>query len=277
MRSRWSIDELQVKFIKKEGETVNGIALMLSGLPGRANLMQASSDVSLGAKGYASYHLFGQELYITTTHISTLIVMAVLIAFAFAANRAIKNADPNKVPGPFLNVIELLVEQLDGLVISNMGAKQGPKFANYVGTIAAFILVSNISGLFGLRPPTADYGVTLPLALVTWVMIQFNGFKYQKFGKIKGLFEPFFLFFPINLISEFATPVSMSLRLFGNILSGTVMMALIYGLLPKVLTLVWPAALHAYLDLFSGAIQTFVFIMLTMVFIADAIGDEAAA
>lgn len=256
---------------------MNGIALMLSGLPGKANLIQASDDVSLGVKAYASYHLFGQELYITTTHISTVLVMIVLIAFCIAANRAIKKADPNEVPGPFLNFIELLVEMLDNLVISNMGAKHGPKFANYVGTIAGFIFISNISGLFGLRPPTADFGVTLPLALITWVMIQFNGFKYKKMGKIKGLFEPFPFFFPMNLISEFATPVSMSLRLFGNILSGSVMMALIYGLIPKVLTIAWPAALHLYLDVFSGAIQTFVFMMLTMVFIADAIGDEAAA
>ena len=256
---------------------MNGIALTLSGLPGKANLIQASGDVSLGVKAYASYHLFGQELYITTTHISTLIVMAVLIAFCVAANKAIKKADPNEVPGPFLNFIELLVEMLDNLVISNMGAKHGPKFANYVGTIAGFIFFSNISGLFGLRPPTADFGVTLPLALVTWVMIQFNGFKYKKMDKIKALFEPMPLFFPINLISEFATPVSMSLRLFGNILSGSVMMALIYGLLPKVATLIWPAALHLYLDVFSGGIQTFVFMMLTMVFVADAIGDEAAA
>ncbi len=242
------------------------------------NLIHAeSNDVSLGVKSYGQYELFGQTLHITTTHISILIVLIVLFAFSFAANRAIKKADPNKVPGPFLNIIELLVQALDNLVVSNMGAKQAPKFANYIGTLAAFIFFSNISGLFGLRPPTADYGVTFPLAVITWVMIQYNGFKYQKFGKIKGLFEPIFLFFPINLIGEFATPVSMSLRLFGNILSGTVMMALIYGLLPKVATLIWPAALHAYLDVFSGAIQTFVFIMLTMVFVADAIGDEASA
>lgn len=241
------------------------------------NLIRASNDVSLGVKSYGEYELFGQTLHITTTHISILIVLIVLFSFSIAANIAIKKADPNKVPGPFLNVIELLVESLDNLVVSNMGPKQAPKFANYVGTLAAFIFFSNISGLFGLRPPTADYGVTFPLAIITWVMIQYNGFKYQKFGKIKGLFEPIFLFFPINLIGEFATPISMSLRLFGNILSGTVMLALIYGLLPKVCTLIWPAALHAYLDVFSGAIQTFVFIMLTMVFIADAIGDEASA
>lgn len=78
----------------------------------------------------------------------------------------------------------------------------------------------------------------------------------------------------MNLISEFSTPISMSLRLFGNILSGTVMMGLIYGLLPKIITLAWPGFLHMYLDVFSGAIQTYVFCMLTMCFVADAIGDQ---
>ncbi|MCR5792685.1 MAG: F0F1 ATP synthase subunit A [Lachnospiraceae bacterium] len=241
------------------------------------NLIRADSDISLGVKAYAKYHLFGQDFYLTTTHVCILIVMAIILAFAIAVNRAAKKADPEKAPGPLMNVAEMLVEALDNLTVQNMGPKNAPKFANYIGTIAVFIFIANISGLFGLRAPTADYGVTLPLALITWVMIQFNGFKHQKMGKIKGLFEPIFLFFPINLISEFATPVSMSLRLFGNILSGTVMLSLIYGLLPKVVTLVWPAALHAYLDLFSGGIQTFVFIMLTMVFVADAIGDEETA
>ena len=85
------------------------------------------------------------------------------------------------------------------------------------------------------------------------------------------MFEPIFLFFPINVISEFATPVSLSLRLFANILSGTMMMALIYGLLPKFLFLgLVKAALHAYLDVFAGALQAYVFAMLTMVFIANA-------
>lgn len=256
---------------------MNEIALMLSGMPGRASMIQASEGVSLGVKAYASYHLFGQELYITTTYITTIIVMAVIIAFCIAANRAIKKADPNEAPSGFMNVIELLVEMLDKLVIGNMGAKHGMDFANYIGLLAGFILCSNISGLFGLRPPTADFGTTLALALMTWVQIQYNGFKYNGFGKIKALFEPIPILFPMNFIGEFSCLVSLSLRLFGNILSGSVMMALIYGLLPKLVTLVWPAALHAYLDVFSGAIQTFVFMMLSMVFIANAIGDEAAA
>lgn len=249
------------------------MALVSRGLPA-TNLIRADGNVELGASGYYKYQLFGQDLFLTTTHVSMIIVCLTLIIFGLVANRAVKKADPYKTPGVFLNILELLVQSLDNLVISNMGKKHGPKFANYIGTLAMFVLLSNLSGLFGLRAPTADYGVTLPLALITFVMIQYNGFKHQKMGKIKGLFEPIFLFFPINLIGELATPVSMSLRLFGNILSGSVMLGLVYGLLPKVATLIWPAALHAYLDLFSGAIQTFVFCMLTMVFVADGIGEE---
>ena len=78
------------------------------------------------------------------------------------------------------------------------------------------------------------------------------------------------IWLPINLISEIAVPISLSLRLFANVLSGTVMMALIYGLLPHIATLIWPAALHAYLDVFAGVLQSYVFAMLTMVFIANA-------
>lgn len=256
----------------------NGILGMSTGLG--SNLLHADSggeQVDFFIHGYSDtkFTIFGWDIYLTTTHISMIIVIATILVFAIIANRAIKKADPDKVPGPFLNVVELIVEALDGMVASSMGAKKALRFRNYIGALFLFILVCNLSGLLGLRPPTADYGVTFPLAIMTWVLIQFNGFKYQKFGKIKALFEPIFFFFPMNLISEFSTPVSMSLRLFGNILSGTVMMGLIYGLLPRVLTLIWPAALHAYLDVFSGAIQTYVFCMLTMCFVSDAIGEES--
>lgn len=255
----------------------NGILGMSAGIAdGRMFRADESEQVDFFIHGYSDtgFSFFGWDVYLTTTHISMIIVIITILVFAVFANRAIKKADPNKVPGPFLNAVELIVESLDGMVTSSMGAKKAIKFRNYVSALFLFILTCNFSGLLGLRPPTADYGVTFPLAIMTWILIQYNGFRYQKFGKIKGLFEPIFLFFPMNLISEFSTPVSMSLRLFGNILSGTVMMGLLYGLLPKVLTLIWPAALHVYLDVFSGAIQTYVFCMLTMCFVSDAIGDE---
>ncbi len=224
--------------------------------------------------GYQEVHIGDFSFWITTTHVCLAIVMVVLIAFAIVANRVIKKADYRKAPTGFLNVLEMLVETLDKLILDNMGRKLAPVFRNYVSALFLLILTCNLSGLFGLRPPTADYGVTLPLALITFFMIQYQGFKWQKMGKIKGLFEPFFLFLPVNIISEFATPISMSLRLFANILSGTMMMALIYGLMQKI-AIIWPAALHAYLDVFSGCLQAYVFAMLTMVFISNAAGDAA--
>ena len=87
------------------------------------------------------------------------------------------------------------------------------------------------------------------------------------------MFEPFPIFFPVNVISEFATPVSMSLRLFGNVLAGTIMISLWYTLLPWFMKLGIPSFLHVYFDLFSGAIQTYVFGMLTMTFITDKYAD----
>lgn len=241
-----------------------------------ATEVATESAIDIGINGYFKYTLFGKELWITNTHISIIIVMVTILIVAIIANRTIKRADPTKAPGGFLNLIELLVEKLDDLTRTNMGDEHGWKFSNYIGTLFIFLILSNISGLFGLRPPTADYGVTLALGLITFFLIHYNGFKYQKFGHIKGLFEPLPFLFPINLIGEVATPLSLSLRLFGNVLSGTVMMGLIYGLVPWFLTLAWPGVLHAYFDLFSGAIQTYVFCMLTMVFISQTFDSEEA-
>ncbi|MBQ6806445.1 MAG: F0F1 ATP synthase subunit A [Lachnospiraceae bacterium] len=234
---------------------------------GQGVLLTESADIDFMIHGVFSYELFGQTVWITTTHICVLIVMLVIIAFCLAANRAIKYA--SEVPGTFQNIVELVVEMLDNMVGGVMG-KFSPKFRNYVGTIFIFIFLSNISGLFGLRPPTADYGVTFALGIMTFTLIHYNQFKYQKVkGVIAGLCDPWPIWAPINMIGEIAVPISLSLRLFANVLSGTVMMALIYGLLSKI-AIIWPAALHVYFDLFSGAIQTYVFCMLTMTYISNA-------
>lgn len=240
-------------------------------------LLSGDTNLDFFIEGFHKLELFGQTLYITTTHICLSIVFVILIVFSIIANRAIKKADPTKPPKGFVNVLELLVEAVDNMLVDTMGPKHGPRFANYIGSLFALLLLCNLSGLLGLRPPTADFGVTFPLALISWFMIQYNGIKHQKLGKLKSLFEPVFLFFPINVISELSTPISMSLRLFGNMFSGTIMMSLIYGLLrvgSVSLAVAWPAALHAYLDVFAGALQAYVFAMLTMVFVSNQIGDE---
>ena len=234
-------------------------------------LLSADNEVDFMIHGIFSYSFFGHQVWITTTHVCCLIVLLSLMLFGFLAGRKMKHAD--EVPEGFQNFIELIVELLDGMVDGTMG-KNGANFRNYIGTIFIFILVSNLSGLLGLRPPTADYGTTLPLGRMTFTLIFFNKLKYQKVsGFIKGLCDPWVFWAPINVIGDIAVPISISLRLFANILSGTVMMALIYGLLSKI-AIIWPAALHVYFDMFSGAIQTYVFCMLTMTYISDAMTTE---
>lgn len=240
-----------------------------------AILASSADDIDFMIHGLFSYSFFGHKVWITTTHVCLLIVMLALIIFSLIVGHKFKN--PSDVPDSFQNFVELIVEKLDGVVEGVMG-KNARKFQNYIGTIFIFILVSNISGLVGLRPPTADYGVTLALGLITFVLIHFNQFKHQKMSTIwKDMCSPLPpwlpIWFPINLISEIAVPISLSLRLFANVLSGTVMLALIYGLLSWIAT-VWPAVLHVYFDLFSGAIQTYVFCMLTMTYISNQMETE---
>jgi len=231
-------------------------------------LMAGSAELDFFIHEVFGYELFGQTFYITTTHVCMLIVMLVIIAFCVAVNIAIRKA--KEIPEGILNVAEMAVDAIDNMVAGVMGKNAKP-FANYIGTIFIFIFLSNISGIFGLRPPTADYGVTFPLGVMTFTLITFNKFKYQKVkGVIAGLCDPWPFWAPINLIGDIAVPISLSLRLFANVLSGTVMMALVYGLLSQI-AIAWPAVLHVYFDLFSGAIQTYVFCMLTMTYINSAI------
>lgn len=213
-------------------------------------LLSGADNIDFMIHGVFKYSFFGHEVWITTTHVCVLIVMLIIIGFAIVANRCMAKA--REVPEGFQNVVELIVEKLDAMVDTPMG-KAAPKFYNYIGTIFIFILVSNISGLLGLRPPTADYGVTLPLGVLTFLLIHYNQFKYQKPKEIwEGMCSPLPpwlpIWLPINLISEIAVPISLSLRLFANVLSGTVMMALIYGLLGVIAT-AWPAAFLGHHDL----------------------------
>ena len=239
-------------------------------------LAASGSNIDFMIHGLFSYELFGQTFWITTSHVCTLIVMLILTGFALAVNIKMRHAA--EVPGTFQNIAELMVEKLDDMVYGTMG-RRGKGFANYIGTIFLFILLSNISGIFGLRPPTADYGTTLPLGIITFFLIHITQFRYQKPKTIwRDMCSPLPpwlpVWVPINIISEIAVPVSLSLRLFANVLSGTVILTLIYGLLSK-FAYVWPAFLHVYFDLFSGAIQTYVFCMLTMTYIRNTMGEEA--
>ncbi|MGN0157776.1 MAG: F0F1 ATP synthase subunit A [Brotaphodocola sp.] len=228
--------------------------------------MLISNEPDFMIHGVLKYQLFGQDFWITTTTICLWIVTILILAFAFAANRCIKHA--SEVPGTFQNVIELACEMLDKMAEGILGSN-ARRFVNYVGTIFLFILCCNLSGLLGLRAPTADFGVTFLLGLTTGVIVQYQNVKNNRLGAVTSLFEPTPVLFPINLIGEIANPISISLRLFANLLSGVIIMGLWYGMMPIFVNIGIPAALHVYCDVFSGAIQTYVFCMLTMVYIND--------
>lgn len=214
----------------------------------------------------------GTTVYITSTHVCLFMITLIIIGFALIVNRKIKSADERDTPGMLQNIAEMIVETIANMVQGIMGSNAG-RFLNYIITLFIFVLLCNISGLFGLRPPTADYGITLPLGLITFVLIHYNGIKKNKGKHFTDLFKPNPILFPINLIGEIAVPLSLSVRLFGNVMSGTVLMGLIYGLLPRLVTVAIPSVLHVYFDIFSGCIQAYVISMLTMVYINDKIGD----
>lgn len=124
--------------------------------------------------GVLKYELFGQELWLTTTTVSMTIITLIILALAFAANRAMKKA--TDVPGTFQNIIELATEMLDKMTIGILNGN-AYKFANYIGTIFIFILFNNLSGLLGLRAATADYGVTFLLGMVTFFIDPVSGYQ----------------------------------------------------------------------------------------------------
>ena len=228
--------------------------------------MLISNEPDFMIHGVLQYRMFGQDFWITTTTISMWIVTIIILLVGVLANTALRNA--KDVPGTFQNALEYAFEMLQKMADSIL-AGNAKRFVNYIGTIFLFILFCNLSGLLGLRAPTADYGVTFLLGMVTFFIVNYQGIKNRKMRHFTSLFEPTPILFPINLIGELANPLSISLRLFANLLSGVIIMGLWYGMMPLLVNIGIPAALHIYCDLFSGCIQTYVFCMLTMVYIND--------
>lgn len=208
----------------------------------------------------------GEKFYVTQSILSTWIVMAVLIIFAVIVRIRLRSF--KSVPRGFQNVVEALVETMSGFAKSTMGDKL-ESFGGYFFSIFAFILLSNYVGMIGLRPPTSDLATTAALALTTFVLIHFTGVRMQRGKYFKEYFSPNPIFFPINLVGEISKPISLAFRLFGNLLGGVIIMGLVYELLPLALRFVLPGVLHAYFDVFVGALQAFIFTVLSMTFISQ--------
>jgi len=213
--------------------------------------------------------LFGKDFLIPDTIVNSWIILIILTIFALIVNSKIKKAEAGEKPSGLLNVVEALVEFVDGLVKSTMGPDK-MFFAPYILTLIMFLLVANLFGLIGFTPPTSDYSVTFTLALMTFFLTQYYSFKTSGFlGYFKNFTEPMAFLTPLNIIGELANPISLSFRLFGNILSGVIIMGLLYSALGYFAPILTPV-LHAYFDVFSGVLQTFIFAMLTMIFVGGA-------
>jgi len=194
-------------------------------------------------------------------------VMGAILIFAILATKNLK-----KVPGKLQLIAEMMVKGIDGLTENTMG-KKNLGFAPYMLTLFMYLGIANLLGVVALRPPTADLTMTFALSLLTFFMTQFFAIKSKGVGGFfKGFIEPIPLLLPINIIGEFANPISLSFRLFGNMLGGVIIMGLIYGGLTNLMYFAAgiPILAHLYFDIFAGLLQSFIFVMLSMVFISMA-------
>lgn len=214
-----------------------------------------------------SFTFLGEVIPVSQTVVTTWFIMLLLTIFSVVMGRKLK-----KEPTKRQAIAELIVDAIYKLTEDTMG-KKFIKFAPYIGTILIFIGVCNISGLFGFRPPTADLNTTMALALMTFIIVHTTGIKMKGIGGyLKGFLEPMPFLLPLNILGEISTPISLSFRLFGNMVGGLIIMGLVYQMMSFVAVIPIPAVLHMYFDLFAGLLQSFIFTMLTMVFISLA-GD----
>ncbi len=240
---------------------------IIPGLVGYDTAAPAKDGLDFNISVYKEVPFMGHTCYITKTMVTTWFFMIVLFIFALCVRAKLKKY--TQVPKGGQNIIEMLVEAMDNFTRSNMGEKYA-YFGKWFFGVFMFILISNLSGLLGFRPPTADLATTAAITLTTFFLIHFMGITKGKAGYFKGYLEPIPILLPINIISELATPISLSFRLFGNILGGMIIMAMIYSTAARYVV---PAIAHIYFDVFAGILQTIIFCMLSQLFIKDKIPD----
>ncbi len=220
---------------------------------------------------YGSFSLFGQEILVTSTLVFTWAICLFVILFSIFTKLSMKKF--TQIPSGFQNVMEVIVDAFDNFSTGIVGEEYKGLGFWYFG-VFVFIILSNLSGLIGFRSPTADISITLGFGLTTFFLIHGLGIVKSKGSYFKGYFEPMPFFFPINFIGEFATPISLSFRLFGNVLGGLVIMSMIYAALPALIRWFVPAPLHIYFDVFSGVLQTYIFCILSLTFIAQKLPEQ---
>ena len=226
-------------------------------------------------------------MQLQTTVYSILIITVFMAGLLVYVNRKLKDFDPLSQPGGVVLLVLMYAQMIDNMVKSKTDDEVAKKLTPYIMTVAAYIFLANIAGLFSLETPTSNYSVTLVLAAITCVLIEVYSAKARGVkGYIKSWFEPMAPFVVLNFMSKFSTLLSLSLRLFGNILSGGILMSVIYQMLASIsrmipvigkfniVGVIVAPVLHFYFDLFSGVMQAFIFITLTISFIAKELPNK---
>jgi F-type H+-transporting ATPase subunit a len=178
----------------------------------------------------------------------------------------------NIVPGSTQSIIEIILESTDNLVLEAMGEK-GKKYFPFVATFGVYILISNLLGLIpGFIPPTANLNTTLALALVVFISTHIIGIKEHGMSYLKHFVGPIWwmapLMFPIEIIGHLSRPVSLSLRLFGNMMGHEIIIATLLLLVPFLVPLPF-----LILGILVSLLQAFVFMLLTMMYIGGALEE----
>lgn len=190
------------------------------------------------------------------------IVMAVLIIESIWLTRGLKVHNPGKKQ----LVAETIVSWLDNFTQSMLG-ENGKEYSGYIATVLLYIGFSNIIGVFGFKPPTKDMCVTIALSLMSIVLIEVSGVRAKGMkGWLKSFAQPIAVVTPINILELVTRPLSLCMRLFGNVLGAFVIMELIKMVVPVFV----PMVFSLYFDFFDGLIQAYVFVFLTSLFIAEA-------
>jgi F-type H+-transporting ATPase subunit a len=193
----------------------------------------------------------------------TWIIMAVLIIAAFILTRNLKVHNISKRQA----FVETVVTKLTGMVEGMLGP-EGKSYVPYLTTVLLYIGVANIIGIFGFKSPTKDLSVTVALALMSIILVEAAGIYHCGIKRwLHKFVEPIWIVTPINILEVVTKPLSLCMRLFGNVLGAFVIMKLLEAVVPYVV----PAVFSCYFDLFDGLLQAYVFVFLTSLYISEAI------
>ena len=195
----------------------------------------------------------------------TWIIMAALTIISILLVRNLKVENPGKK--------QLALEAGIGFLqdfFTDILGERGKRYVPYLITVAIYIGVANLIGLLGFKPPTKDLNVTAGLAIMSIFLIEYSGFRQKGLkGFVHSFAEPMAIVTPINIMEIAIRPVSLCMRLFGNVIGAFVVMELIKMIIPVAI----PVPLSLYFDIFDGLIQAYVFVFLTSLFIKEQIEE----